>query len=138
MKIELDLLENMHFVGKSPDGHETHFDSTPEHGGENKAPRPMEVMLEVLAACSAMDVAAIIRKKRKTIESLKVIADGERNDNHPKVFTKVNLKYILKSPDAEMKDLERAVELSQNTYCSASAMFRAAGCEITTELEIIR
>lgn len=138
MKIELKLLENMHFEGISPDQHKTYFDALPENGGENKAPRPMEVMLQALAACTSMDVVAIVRKKRKTVEAFQVIIDGERKDTHPKVFTKIHIKYILKSPDAEMKDLERAVELSETTYCPAIAMFRAAGCEITHECELIQ
>lgn len=138
MKIELELVDKMHFVANSPDNHQTHFDALPESGGENKAPRPAEIMLEALAACTSMDVVAIVRKKRKTVEAFKTIVDGERNDNHPKVFTKVHIKYILKSPDAELKDLERAVELSQTTYCPMIAMFKAAGCEISSELELLR
>jgi putative redox protein len=138
MKIELELVKNMHFVGISPDEHKTHFDALPESGGENIAPRPMEIMLQALAACTSMDVVAIVRKKRKTVEAFKAIIDGERRDNHPKVFTKVHIKYILKSPDAELKDIERAVELSQTTYCPAIAMFKAAGCEVSSEFELIR
>lgn len=137
MKVSLKLDKNMKFEGTSPDGHITHFDSHKEVGGDDSAATPMEVMLQSMAACSSMDVVSILRKKRRTIESFEVLVDGDRKDVHPRTFSKVHLKYVLKSPDAELKDLERAVELSQTTYCGAAAMFKAAGCEVSYELEVI-
>ncbi len=127
----------MKFKGISTDGHITHFDSHKEVGGDDSAATPMEVLLQSMAACTSMDVVSILRKKRRTVEAFDVLIDGERKDVHPRTFSKVHLKFILKSPDAELKDLNRAVELSQTTYCGAAAMFRAAGCEITYETEII-
>ncbi len=64
--------------------------------------------------------------------------ESERAEEHPKVFTKINIKYILKSPDAELKDLERAVELSQDKYCSVSAMLKKAGVDISFECVVNR
>lgn len=136
MKVNLTLTDNMHITALDHYGHKTEFDTVAEVGGENKASAPMVVMLEAMAACSMMDVAAIIRKKRRTITELKIEVEGERAAQHPKVFEKVHLKYFLKSPDAEMKDLERAIELSQNTYCGASAMFQRSGCKVTTEAHL--
>ncbi len=136
MKVNLVLTENMHITATDAYNHKTEFDTVPEVGGENRASAPMVVMLEAMAACSMMDVAAIIRKKRKTIKELRIEVEGERANQHPKVFTKVHLKYFLKSPDAEMNDLERAIELSQSTYCGASAMFKRSGCEVTTEAHL--
>lgn len=138
MKIELKFDRNMRLIGKSKLGHQTIFDTVPEVGGENSAPSPMEVMLQSLAACSSMDVLSILRKKRKQIDDYWVNLTAERAENHPKVFTKVHLIYNLKSPDAELKDLERAIELSNEKYCSASAMFKAAGCIITHESNITK
>ena len=97
----------------------------------------MEIVLESLGACSMMDIAAIIRKKRKQITKLEAKISAERATKHPKVFTKVYIKYVLTSPDAELKDLERAVELSHTTYCSVSAMFKSSGCEVISECELI-
>ncbi len=136
MKVNLELVDKMHIVARDHYNHKTEFDSIAEVGGENKASAPMVVMLEAMAACSMMDVAAIIRKKRKNITDLRIEVEGERASNHPKVFEKVHLKYFLKSPDADLKDLERAVELSQNTYCGASAMFQRSGCKVTTEAHL--
>lgn len=133
MKVKLALETKMRIKGSDASSHETYFDTVPEFGGENSAPTPMAVMLQAMGACSYMDVISILNKKRKQIESLEMEIDGIRAESHPKVFTKVHIKYILKSPDTEMKDLERAIDLSQTTYCGASAMFQRSGCQVTTE-----
>ncbi len=137
MQVNLKLEKKMKITGTNYLGLETIFDTSAKAGGEDSAATPMEIMLESLGACSMMDVAAIIRKKRKQITKLEAKINAERTEQHPKVFTKVNIKYKLTSPDAELKDLERAVELSQSTYCSVSAMFKSSGCEIISECELI-
>ncbi len=133
MQVNLTLDKNMHIVATDSNGHITNFDTVPEVGGENTAAAPMTVMLQSMAACSFMDVVSILRKKRKQVDGLKMEVEGRRAEKHPKVYETVHLKYILQSPDAEIKDLERAIELSQTTYCGASAMFQRAGCIVTTE-----
>lgn len=138
MKVSLELIGNMKFVGRNSDNLETNFGTHAELGGDDSAATPMEIMLEALAACSSMDIVSILRKKRKTIEKFDVFIDGERRDTHPKTFVKVHLKYVLKSPDAEIGDLERAVTLSQTTYCGAAELFRKSGCELTYEMELIK
>lgn len=137
MKVSLKLDRNMRIIGTSEKGHETIFDSVPKVGGEDTAATPMEIMLQAMAACSFMDVLSILRKKRKTIDSLTIDIDGERAEEHPKVFTKVVLKYSLKSPDATIEDFNRSIELSQDKYCGASAMFKQSGCEVTYESKLI-
>tara|TARA_B100000614_G_C14473473_1_gene463522 strand:+ start:440 stop:853 length:414 start_codon:yes stop_codon:yes gene_type:complete len=136
MKVNLELDRNMRIIANNNRGHETIFDTTEKVGGENTAATPMEVTLETLAGCSFMDVISILRKKRKQVDNLEIEIEGERRDQHPKIFTKAHLKYKLTSPDAELKDLERAIELSQDKYCGVSAMFKLAGCEVTWEAEI--
>ena len=138
MKAVLTLEKNMKFIGKTPKGHETVFDTVPAVGGDDTATPPMEVMLQSLAGCTAMDVVSILRKKRVQIDKFWVEVEGERGDQHPKMFTKVHLVYNLVTPNGEEKDLIRSVDLSQNKYCGASAMFKAAGCEITYETKVIK
>jgi len=133
MKVKLNLIGNMKIKGTNSKGQETYFDTVPEVGGENSAPSPMEIFLQAMGSCSLMDVLSILRKKRKTIESFEVEIEGIRAEEHPKVFTNVHLKYILKSKDATIDDLFRAVELSQEKYCSAAAMFKKSGCKVTYE-----
>ena len=138
MKTVLKLDRNMRIIATNDLGLETVFDTHPSVGGEDTAATPMEVMLQAMGACSFMDVISILRKKRKEVKDLHVHIEGERAKEHPKVYVKVHLVYELFSPDAELKDLERSVERSQTKYCGASAMFKAAGCEVTYECKINR
>ena len=137
MKATLKLDKNMRLIGSSVKGHETVFD-TPAAGGDDTAATPMEIMLQSLAACSSMDVLSILRKKRKQIDEYWVEIEGERTEEHPKVFKKVNIKYNLKSPDAEEADFRRSIELSQDKYCGASAIFKLSGCEVTYSMNLIK
>ena len=138
MKATLKLDRNMRIIATNDMGLETVFDTHPSVGGEDTAATPMEIMLQAMAACSFMDVISILRKKRKEVKDLHIHINGTRADTHPKVYTKVHLEFVLFSSDAEMKDLERSVELSQTKYCGASAMFKAAGCEVTYECKIVK
>jgi len=139
MKISVDWKGGMCLEGHNSEQKSTVFDSHSSENYVSKAATPMEIMLQSMAACSMMDVLSILEKKRKNITSLHVEVIGDRADEHPKVFTSVLLKFYLKSTDAELKDIERSVELSQQTYCSAAAMFKRSGCEVKTEcyLDII-
>lgn len=137
MKVSLNLDKNMRIIGTNSSSMQTVFDTYPEFGGDNSAPTPMEILLQAIGACSFMDVITILKKKKKEIKHLKIDISGDRADIHPRVFTNVHLIYELNSPDAEMKDLIRAIELSQKTYCGVSAMFQRSGCEVTWEAKII-
>lgn len=133
MKASIDWKGGMLLEGKNAEGMSTYFDT---HHPEQKHGTPMEIMLQAMGSCSVMDVIAILEKKRKTITALHVDIDSDRASEHPKVFTAVRLHYTLISPDAELKDLERSVELSQHTYCSASAMFQKSGCAVSWTCEV--
>lgn len=139
MKISVDWKGGMCLEGHNSEQKSTVFDSHSSENYASIAATPMEIMLQSMAACSMMDVLSILEKKRKNITSLHVEVIGDRADEHPKVFTSVLLKFYLKSTDAELKDIERSVELSQQTYCSAAAMFKRSGCDVKTEcyLDII-
>ena len=138
MKVQLKLESGMRLIGVNSSNLETYFDASVKGGGAGSAATPMEILVESMAACSMIDVLSILRKKRKEISDLKIEIDAERAETHPMVFTKVHLKFILTSPDAEIGDLNRAIELSQTTYCGASAMFQRSGCEVTWSSEIIK
>ena len=136
MKAKLKLIDKMKFAGINEAGQVTYFDAHKESGGEDSAPTPMEVMLQTLAGCSAMDVISILRKKKKTIENFEIILEAERSSEHPKVFTKVTMIYKLKSPDTVIEEFENAAALSQEKYCSVSAMFKNSGCVVDYKTEI--
>lgn len=134
MEITITHKEGFHLVGSNEEGIETHFDA---HSNLPAGASPMNVMLQTLPACSAMDVLDILAKKRKTVAGLTIKATATRAEDFPKVFTSVHLHYTVQSPDATMHDVERCIELSQEKYCSVSAMFKAAGCVVTTSAELL-
>lgn len=98
-------------------------------------PRPVELMLLSLAGCTAMDVISIMKKKRQEFSDFKVNVSGERSEEHPKVYTKVHLEFVVTGKDVDPKAVERSIELSQTKYCPASAMLQES-VEITTSYRI--
>ncbi len=127
---------DLKFVGKNATGLKTYFESSAA-GEDASASSPMEVVLQAFGACTGMDVVFILNKRRKTVEGLRVYLEAERAEKHPRVFTEIFIRYELKSPDALMGDLIRAVELSLSTYCPVAAMFRQAGIPIHHEVDIV-
>ena len=137
MKSEVCWIQDHHFIGTDNKGNQTHFDSR-DDGSFPSGVSPVYAVLEALAACSAIDVVDILRKKRKTINDLRITATAERREEHPKVFTSAHLHFLLISPDAETADLNRCIELSQEKYCSVSAVVKNSGCVLTWSSEIQR
>ena len=122
------------FVSATPDGRTAAFDVPVEKGGTGTAPSPMEMLLHAHAACSAVDVVAILEKMRVPAESLRVEIDADRADDHPKVFTKIRMRFVV-TGDVPEKKLARAVKLSAQTFCSVGAMLGETA-EIEHELVI--
>jgi putative redox protein len=135
MKVNVKYNKNMSFIGENEAGHKTMFD-TSAVGGDFEAATPMEIMLEAAAACSAIDVVAMLKKRKKTITDFNIEVNGVKREEHPNIYTKVHMKYTLVSPDTEESELERAISLSQDKYCSVSATIKLAGADVTYEYEI--
>ena len=108
------------FVAISPSGHAVTLDS---ESASNKAPTPMELLLMALGACTATDVVSILKKKRQKLESLEVLCSGERAPDPPRVWTKLEVIYRLRGR-LEEAAVKRAIELSEQKYCSVSAMLQ--------------
>ena len=125
----------LRFVHKSATGHAVVTDAPESAGGGNTAPTPLELMILGLIGCTGVDVTSILKKMKEPIEGLDVTADVERAETHPKVFTKIHLTYHVKG-NVDEKKLERAIKLSESTYCSASAMLGKTA-EITNEFILI-
>lgn len=123
------------FLGESGSGHSVVMDGAPEAGGRNLGVRPMEMLLLGLGGCSAFDVVMILKRGRQQVEDCVVELQAERADTDPKVFTKVNLNYLITGNALDRNKVERAVQLSAEKYCSASAMF-AKTAEVTHTIEI--
>lgn len=110
------------FVGESGSGHAVVMDGAPEAGGRNLGPRPMEMLLLGLGGCSAFDVVLILKRGREAIEDCVVEIEAERAETDPKVFTTIHLHYVLKGRGLSTAKVERAIQLSVDKYCSATAI----------------
>lgn len=104
-------------------------------GGEGRAPSPMDVVLAALGGCTAVDVYSILTKMREPVEEVRVYVEARRRDEHPRVYTDVLLRYVIRGKVNEEK-AEKAIRLSQDRYCSVGAMLREGGCSLAWECEI--
>lgn len=125
------------FIAESGSGHTVVIDGPPDHGGRNIGIRPMEMLLLGLGGCSNFDVINILEKARQQVESCEVFLDAERAETEPKVFTKIHLHFVVKGHDLKEAHIKRAIDLSAEKYCSAAAMLRSGGVEITHDYELI-
>lgn len=123
MKARIKWTEGRQFVGESGSGHAVIMDGAPESGGRNTGIRPMEMMLLGLGGCTAFDVVMILEKGREKVTGLEIELEGERASEDPKVYTAVKIVYRLKGKALKPAAVERAIKLSEEKYCSASAMF---------------
>ena len=123
MSLKIKWNEKMKFTAYTPSGHKVELDSSPTSGGEDTAARPMELMLVSLAGCTSMDVISILDKMKASPEKFNVEIEYKRAPEHPKIYTHIHLRYMFKNAPSPKK-AQKAVELSQNKYCSASAMLK--------------
>ena len=136
MKTRVKWLENVSFAVETGSGHTVVVDGAPEAGGRNIGMRPMELLLAGAAACTAFDVVWILKRARQPVADCVVEADAERAPEEPKVFTRIHLRYAVAGRGLDHKQVERAVKLSKEKYCSATIMLGRTA-EITHELRII-
>jgi len=135
MKARIKWVENVCFVGESGSGHAMVMDGAPEGGGRNLGPRPMEVVLMGTGGCTAYDVVHILRKSRAPVTDCVVEIDAERAEEDPKVFTKIHFHFIVTGTGLKPAQVERAVHLTAEKYCSASIMLGKTAA-ITHDFEI--
>jgi putative redox protein len=120
-KVKTTWAGGMRFVSESDSGHSVVTDVSKEAGGGETAPSPVELVLVGLAACTGVDIASILEKMRVPLESLEILAEAERAEEHPRVFTRIRLKYRVGGNVPEKK-FQKAISLSAKTYCSVGAM----------------
>jgi len=136
MKTRVKWVEGVTFMGETDSGHAIIMDGPPEHGGRNLGPRPMEMLLLSLGGCTTFDVLMILKKSRQAVDDCVVEISAERANEEPKVFTKIHVHFIVTGKALKEKQVERAVNLSAEKYCSASIMLGKMA-EITHDFEII-
>ena len=136
MKARIKWLEAAAFVAESGSGHAVVMDGPPDGGGRNIGLRPMEMVLLGVGGCSAYDVVTILEKSRQKVSDCRVELSAERADAIPAVFTKIHMHFVVAGEELNPKQVERAVKMSAEKYCSASIMLGKAGVEITHDFEI--
>ena len=127
--------EGMLFVARTGSGHVTAMDGAPEGGGHNLAPRPMEMMLTGAGGCAAYDVVLILKRGRHDVRGCQVKLSAERAETDPKVFTKIHFAFTVTGIALPEAAVQRAVKLSHEKYCSATAML-AHTAQITNSVTI--
>jgi putative redox protein len=136
MKASVRLVEGMTFIAESGSGHGIVLDASPDIGGRNLGPRPMEMVLMGTGGCTAIDVVHILRKARQAVSGCTVELDAERASEDPKVFTRIHFHFVVSGRGLAAAQVERAVRLSREKYCSATAML-AKTAAITSDFEIL-
>jgi putative redox protein len=125
MKIELERKNNaVYLEARNEDGIVVKMDGSPEIGGENLGVRPMQLVLMALGGCSSMDVLAMLKKMREDVKSYKVEVEAERAAEHPMVFTKIHVHFILEGIKKK-ENVEKAIQLSMDKYCSVTHMLNS-------------
>jgi len=116
--------QKMSFDGSSDSGFTVPLGTSPAVGGDDDGFRPLELIAIGLAGCTAMDVVSILKKKRQEITAFEVRVHADRAADHPKVFTHIVIEYIISGNDLSEDAVKRAVQLSEEKYCPAQAMFK--------------
>ena len=132
MQANVKWVEGNTYIGRSNSNHNVVFDA----GSEGAAPSPMEMVLMSVGGCSSVDVVSILKKTKQDFSSVDVQLTAERAETAPRVFTKINLHFVVTGNNVSEKHLERAVSLSAEKYCSVALMLDKT-VEITHSHEVV-
>ena len=122
MNTTVRWIDNMMMVGESASGHAIVMDGPEELGGNNLGVRPMEMLLLGMGGCTTVDVISMLKKMREEVADCKCEISAQRADEHPKVFTKIHIHFVVSGSNLNEKKVDKAVTLSAEKYCSASIM----------------
>ena len=131
-KASVTWQENKAFMGISPSGHQVQIDADKEKGAS-----PMELILLGLGGCASYDVVGILQKARQAVSDVRCELTAHRADTIPAVYTDIHMHFVVSGQDIREKQVEKAIKLSAEKYCSASRMLVEAGVIITHDFEII-
>ncbi len=134
MKAIVRRVGGVAMVGKADSGHWVPMDGPEDVGGFTGGSRPLELLLIGLGGCTGMDVLSILAKKRVKLDDFEIALEADRAAEHPRVFTGIRIVFHFYGDGLRVEDLQQAVDLSEQKYCSASAMLRAA-CPVEVRLE---
>jgi len=134
-KAYVKQIKGVTFLGKTDSNHWVPMDGPENFGGSDAGTRPKELILLALAGCTGSDVAVILQKKKINLDGFEINISADVQETHPQVFTKIQLEYVFYGENIPKEAVERAIELSQNTYCSVTAMLKNS-IEITHSYRI--
>ena len=137
MKVSVDWQGDVAFKGVNEASHEVMMDGPEGKGGKDLGFRPMELLLIGMGGCSSFDVIQILQKSRQAVTNCVVTVEAERADAVPSVFTDINLHFVVTGTSLKEKQVERAVSLSAEKYCSASIMMQSAGVNVTHSYVVV-
>jgi len=137
MKARIKWVEQVSFLGETESGHAVLMDGPPEGGGRNLGPRPMELVLIGTGGCATYDVIHILKKSRQQVTDCVVEIQAERAADDPKIFTKIHFHFVVTGKELKHEQVERAIKLSAEKYCSASIMLGKVA-DITHDFEVIQ
>lgn len=135
MQVTVERFRQNTFLAKGESQHWVVLDTKPEFGGSAAASSPMEMVLFALGGCTGMDVESLLQKMRTPVEAFRIVITAERRAEHPRIYTKIHLTYQFWGADLNRDNIEKAVALSQNKYCSVSAMLSQAA-QLTYSIEL--
>jgi putative redox protein len=135
MKARVKWIDGVAMLGESGSGHGVVMDGPPELGGRNVGVRPMEMLLIGMGGCTEFDVLLILRKARQAVTDCVVELEAERAESDPKVFTRIHAHFVLSGHNLDPRQVDRAIKLSAEKYCSASIMLGATAT-ITHDFEL--
>jgi len=137
MKATVQWKGNRLLDGVADSGHHVLMDGPVQFGGQDAGVRPMELLLLGLGGCTGFDVISILQKKRVSVADFRIELTAERAEEHPKIFKKIRIHFVVVGRDIPESAVERAIQLSEEKFCSASAMLKAVA-DIETTWEIVQ
>lgn len=136
-KAKVTLVGGMQFVGSADSGHAVVMDGHATSGGNDTGSRPMELLLMAFGGCSGMDVISILRKKGQAVSKFELNVNGEMAQDHPHMYTALDIEYVVTGRNISEEAVKRAVELSLGKYCSVGATLGKAA-KITHSYKVIQ
>ena len=127
----------MTFIGKAGTNHLVPMDTTAEFEGDGSATKPLELLLIALGGCTGMDVVPLFKKMRQDVTAVELNITAERSEEHPRVYTRIDLEYVVTGKALEEEKVKRAIELSQEKYCSVSAILKKS-CPVNYAVRLVQ
>ncbi len=127
----------MTFIGRAGTNHLVPMDTDAEFDGDNSATKPLELLLVALGGCTGMDIVPLFRKMRQDVAAVELNITADRSEEHPHVYTRIDIEYVVTGRKLEEEKVKRAVDLSQERYCSVSAMLKKS-CPVNYTIRVVQ